>query len=517
MNKNRKICCSSVCGGISLAIGILLLPMTIILVDVIVENQVLLIPGTLAYPVWVEVPVPFYVEFWMWDLKNPDDFLLGAKPILEQKGPYTWYETRPKDEASIVHNDNGTVTYRNKKSFYFKREMSVGDQTDVITTINIPVFTVASLMKYQSRRRKNLWNLIHEKSGAQPVINVTVEGLIWGYDDNYLELAQDLLGEDVIPITKFGFFLGQNNSGDGLWNVYTGETDIDKLNLVDKWNGMTELPYWTTPEARMINGTDGTLKHPFVKKDEIFYAYIPLSCRTGAAVFESTRKYNGIKVLHYVQPEWLFASPDIYPPNIGFCTPDEFSCPPSGLANATECYFHAPVFFSSPHFLYTEQSVLDMVVGMTPNKEEHEIAVDVDPISGATMKGDIRAQVNLFVRDYDFISGLESIPTAYYPILWQNESAVAPADATREYFRKTRLPLIFIVIITGLLLIGGIGLVIWLGCIIYEDKKQGKQKSDIKLVGIDNPTVQKQGSKGAVAKTEKAAVTGKGGSTTEAV
>lgn len=38
MNKNRKICCSSVCGGISLAIGILLLPMTIILVDVIVEN-----------------------------------------------------------------------------------------------------------------------------------------------------------------------------------------------------------------------------------------------------------------------------------------------------------------------------------------------------------------------------------------------------------------------------------------------------------------------------------------------
>lgn len=53
-------------------------------------------------------------------------------------------EARPKDEDSIVHNDNGTVTFRNKKSFYFRREMSVGDQTDIVTTINIPVFVSTS-------------------------------------------------------------------------------------------------------------------------------------------------------------------------------------------------------------------------------------------------------------------------------------------------------------------------------------------------------------------------------------
>lgn len=44
-------------------------------------------------------------------------------------------------------------------------------------------------------------------------------------------------------------------------------------------------------------------------------------------------------VLHYVQPDWLFASPDINPDNIGFCVPDEFTCPPSGLVNASVCFF----------------------------------------------------------------------------------------------------------------------------------------------------------------------------------
>ncbi|PIK37520.1 putative lysosome membrane protein 2 isoform X2 [Apostichopus japonicus] len=494
MNKNRKICCSSVCGGITLAIGILLLPMTVIIVDVIVEHAVILKPGTIAYPVWVEVPVPFYLQFWIWDLQNPDEFLLGAKPRLEQKGPYTWTEYRPKDESTIVHNDNGTVTFRNKKQFIFNRDMSVGPQTDTVTTINIAVFAVAHIIRYQPRRRKALWNIIHQRSGAQPIVTTTVEEILWGYEDDYLKLAQELLGEDVIPLTHFGIMLGQNNSDDGLWNVFTGETDIMKVNLIEKWNGMTELPYWTTPEARMINGTDGTVQHPFVKKEETFYAFIPLACRTGAAVYEEDRKYHRVPVLHYVQPDWLFASPDINPDNIGFCVPDEFTCPPSGLVNASVCFFHAPVFLSTPHFLYTEQSVLDMVEGMAPNKEEHQIAVDVEPISGATMKGDIRAQVNVFIRDYDFVTGLETIPTAYFPILWQNESAGVPEDIAREYFLKTRLPLILIVVITSLLLVGGIGLLVWLGILLYDKNKQDPKmvsnKSEHALEGKVNPSVQ---------------------------
>ena len=48
---------------------------------------------------------------------------------------------------NLVWNDDGTVSYKRKKFWYFEREMSVGPLTDVVTTINVPVVGSAEFVR----------------------------------------------------------------------------------------------------------------------------------------------------------------------------------------------------------------------------------------------------------------------------------------------------------------------------------------------------------------------------------
>ena len=42
----------------------------------------------------------------------------------------------------------------------------------------------------------------------------------------------------------------------------------------------------------------------------------------------------------------------------------------------------APVYYSSPHFLYGTESLLEGVIGMNPVKEEHMVYFDIQMVSG---------------------------------------------------------------------------------------------------------------------------------------
>ena len=56
--------------------------------------------GTAAYNAWVETPIPVYTKFYFFDMINPSDlFHSHEKPILEEKGPYTF---RFGDELSTA-------------------------------------------------------------------------------------------------------------------------------------------------------------------------------------------------------------------------------------------------------------------------------------------------------------------------------------------------------------------------------------------------------------------------------
>ncbi|XP_041464193.1 scavenger receptor class B member 1-like [Lytechinus variegatus] len=258
--------------------------------------------------------------------------------------------------------------------------MSVGPESDTFIAVNSPVFTIANWLKNAPDLIQKAWQLIHELSKADVIIELSVGGFIWGYPEKYLELAQRILGEDIVPFTNFGILMGYNNSDDGIWSVYTGQDDLMKLNQMDMWNRERLLSWWTTDYANALNGTDGTIMHPFVDKDEEVYVYSTYVCRSGLLLFEGYREFRGVWLYYFSAPEYLYANASIHPPNIDFCTPDQTTCPPSGLINVSVCYFQAPIYLSSPHFLYGDDMLFDDVIGMKPNFNIHGLEAEIEPV-----------------------------------------------------------------------------------------------------------------------------------------
>jgi hypothetical protein len=56
-----------------------------------VWQQLVIREGTEAYNAWIATPIPVYTRFYLFSMRNPEEFLANqSKPILEEKGPYTF-------------------------------------------------------------------------------------------------------------------------------------------------------------------------------------------------------------------------------------------------------------------------------------------------------------------------------------------------------------------------------------------------------------------------------------------
>ena len=55
-------------------------------------------------------------------------------------------------------------------------------------------------------------------------------------------------------------------------------------------------------------------------------------------------------------------------------------------------------FLSQPHFLNAEDKILNSVIGMKPNKLIHDTILHFEPTTGVPLKGNIRLQLNFYLR-----------------------------------------------------------------------------------------------------------------------
>ena len=105
-------------------------------------------------------------------------------------------------KVDIKWHSNGTVTFRKRKYWYFERDLSVGDLTDVITTINVPVVGSADMLSTLN---------------ATIFVKKTVGELLFeGYQDSIIDLGSTFgsmeagFDEDKVALDKFGWFYKVN-------------------------------------------------------------------------------------------------------------------------------------------------------------------------------------------------------------------------------------------------------------------------------------------------------------------
>lgn len=87
---------------------------------------------------WSKVSVPIHFKVYVYDIVNADEFARGSQPVVKQRGPYTFLETREKVIDSFS-NDTTTIFYDDIKKFYFQPDLSDGSLDDEVDVINVPL------------------------------------------------------------------------------------------------------------------------------------------------------------------------------------------------------------------------------------------------------------------------------------------------------------------------------------------------------------------------------------------
>ncbi|KFQ25875.1 PREDICTED: platelet glycoprotein 4 [Merops nubicus] len=428
-NRHCGLLVGAVIGAVLAIFGGVLIPVGDNIIGKAIKKEAIIANGTAAFQNWVVPGSAVYRQFWIFHVQNPAEVIgQGERPILEQRGPYT-YRVRYLPKENITEHSDGTISYMLPNVALFEPDMSVGTENDTITCLNLAVVAAPAL--YTNTFIQLLLNTWIKASRSTMLQNRTVKELLWGYKDPFLSKVPFPLDPVV------GVFYPYNETLDGLYKVYTGKEDIEKTAIIESYKNKRNLSYWEG-YCDLVNGTDGASFPPFVKKDQILRFFSSDICRSIYGVFHSKKEVKGIPLYRFTVPRQAFASPVEVEDNYCFCTDKVISqnCTLAGVLDISACKGGKPVFISLPHFLHASESILQEVEGLSPNEQEHETFLDIEPTSGFTLQFAKRLQVNLLVKPAPKIEALSRVKNPYvFPILWLNETAVI-GDEKAEMFRK---------------------------------------------------------------------------------
>ncbi|XP_040843070.1 scavenger receptor class B member 1 isoform X3 [Ochotona curzoniae] len=300
-------------------------------------------PSSLSFNMWKEIPVPFYLSIYFFEVTNPEEVLNGGKPQVRERGPYVYREFRHKE--NITFNDNDTVSFLEARSFQFQPDKSQGSESDYIVMPNILALSTAVMMEDKPMALKLLVTVMLSSLGQRAFMNRTVGEIMWGYQDPFVNFVSKYFPNMFPEKGKFGLFAGMNNSNSGVFTVFTGVKDFSRIHLVDKWNGLSQVNFWHSNQCNMINGTSGQMWPPFMTPESALEFYSPDACRSLKLVYQEPGVFEGIPTYRFVAPKTLFANGSVYPPNEGFCP-----CLESGIQNVSSCRFS----HRDPHELLRE-------------------------------------------------------------------------------------------------------------------------------------------------------------------
>ncbi|KAK7097188.1 lysosome membrane protein 2-like [Littorina saxatilis] len=440
-------CCKWTCGIVglvALVTGCVLIQVFDNLIHEKVKDELPLKNGSVSYKNWLSPPAPIYFQIYVQHVANAEEVVqLGAKPVLVQKGPYTYREKRQK--VNITYTADNTITYRENQFYFFDRSRSVGPENDNFTTVNLPMITIANMVKYQFGIIQEMVNTILEFTDEHVFIDLTVAELMWGYEDSLLKDVKNELAKlgITLPIDdKFGMFLNKNGSNDGLYRITSGlGGTVDHFAEILSWDGNRSLNFWNSDVANSLNGSDGTMYPPFIDTSRSYYLFSSDLCRSLEIVHTKDYTLKGIDLRRFIVPPRTFANVSTNPYNKGFCTP-ESNCLPSGVLNASVCKQGAPVILSLPHFLDGDPAIQNRVIGMNPNREKHQSVIDIEPMTGVVMNAAKRVQLNAYLTKIPHIKDTTNIhPYIILPILWLDESAKIDDKSASDFKSEVLMPL----------------------------------------------------------------------------
>ncbi|XP_025421899.1 scavenger receptor class B member 1-like isoform X2 [Sipha flava] len=390
-------------------------------VEIIKSTELKFVDKSYAYQLWQKPPVKVYVSVYIFNVTNADRFLEGEdeKLNVQEIGPYVYWEEL--ENTNCTFNSNDTITYIPRRKLHFELSSSVGDpETDRIIIPNIPLLGFSSMLRNSPMFVNVVFNSLVEYQDSKPMLNLSVKEFLWGYDDNLVKMASNVL-PTWINFDKFGLLDRMLDEGTNIITMAVPtERQKKRPYTIDQFNGSPMLHQWTKNDESadtptLEKATEGILFPRHLTPDMNFPIYRKAFCRTLPLTYDSTGKMpDGYPVyLYKFQPEVFNSSLE---DNHYYCPKD--GCLPSGLSDISPCYYNIPVAVSFPHFYGGDPSLVENVNGVAPDAGKHESEVAVQPDLGIPLEVNIKIQLNLVVKATRFVNRAQKFNDLTLPICW---------------------------------------------------------------------------------------------------
>lgn len=408
---------------------------------------------------FISPPVPIFMQYYFFNVTNSQEILEGEKAKLDEIGPFTYEEKRLKHD--LLWEEENFVTYKQRKTFIFRPDMSNGFTEDTMITVINPVLIGLAARLSDTSKVPDFVNgilaMLRLRLKQEPFITQKAGDLLFhGYQEDLFLILGQVTNDPIHKSGKFGFFYPKNNSHDGSYKVSTGIDGLEKLQLIDEWNGKPQLEFWKSDVCNMINGTEGSQFPRPISEDRKMNMYSSDLCRSLYLTFEKKVMHGNLELYRYILPyEVLAQSPE----NDCFCS-DNFTCKDS-MVNLSPCKKGTPIVASTPHFYMGTEDVVSAVEGLNPSKEEHQTFLDIEPNTGVTFQAHKRLQVSIPLKRYPSMPDLSRVQEVVFPIVWLNESAFVPIERANALYAKLTVPVLVVrYICWGLLALGVVMIIV---------------------------------------------------------
>jgi scavenger receptor class B, member 1 len=180
----------------------------------------------LLFKVWRKLPIDVFVNVYLFNITNAKEFLSGEHKKLQfsEIGPYSYQEFI--EHKNSVFNDNGTITYEIVRSLVpVKKESAADPFLDIVFTPNIVLLGASTVAAKHSKVAAYGFTALAKGLDAQPIVNMTVQKLLWGYDDKMIKLAAQFM-PSLLPTKKFGFLERVSLEFQFLFSVWVHSADL---------------------------------------------------------------------------------------------------------------------------------------------------------------------------------------------------------------------------------------------------------------------------------------------------
>ncbi|KAL4711604.1 hypothetical protein ACJJTC_003621 [Scirpophaga incertulas] len=416
--KRRNPALKIIYGSLILVIGLIIVfinPIELISDWVLVVKE-----DSYLYKLWETPPYQLFTEVWVFNYTNVPQFLAGKDAVLkvEEVGPFVYQETRTNINISVDY-ERGVMRMVPRTSLSFLKDLSVGDTKEVnITVPNIALLAVSTLLADKLGYIANLGAYYSINAlGSKLFRNLTVEELLWGYEDRIITIGNKLLPA-WIDFEKIGIL-------DRFYAPKNDEVEVEIANEDNKfsivsWNDSPGIPEQgftsleTSKPCNRVQGTyEGLMLAPNWNKSRDIAVFRRQACRVFPLSYEAELKHRyGFNYYRFTMTDNAFTNSSLYACNC------KSSCLPDGFVDVSNCYYGFPISLSKPHFLDTDPVQTSHYEGLKPDPERHVSTLDLEPTMGIPLAFKSMFQVNVAVRMNAGNTVTMLLKDKIVPIMW---------------------------------------------------------------------------------------------------